>query len=217
MVYKKEAHKRALELRIKNRLSNKDVGAALSKEGFSVAHSTLADWLKARPLAKEEYLQIIKDKNSYDPGSPSKYYDLVEDFGYKLSRKQKGKIAESAVLFRLNLFKVDVYASVFDGDIADWVIELPDKVFYKVQVRWCKIPKVGSPLVSLVSKDSRKEGEQHRRFTNNDFDFIVGYHLYSDTAYVWSFDETSNHKTTISVEEDAKEAWHKIFPKYIDD
>jgi hypothetical protein len=49
-----------------------------------------------------------------------------------------------------------------------------------------------------------------RRYMDREFDFIVGYDLFRDTAYVFSWDEVSANKTTVTVSKDAAERWDKI-------
>ena len=43
-----------------------------------------------------------------------------------------------------------------------------------------------------------------------DFDFLIGYNAYNDMAYVYSFDEIKHLKSTVSITDEAKEAWHKM-------
>ena len=136
----------------------------------------------------------------------SKYSIITKNI--ELTRHDKAKIAESAILFRLCLLKYIVYGSPFDGDKADWLIETHDTPgnTKRIQVRWVKTEAEGLPLISLVCMVHGKQ----RRFQRGDFDFIIGYCLFNDTAYVYSFDETEKLKTRVSVCESAAEAWNKL-------
>jgi len=43
-----------------------------------------------------------------------------------------------------------------------------------------------------------------------DFDFIVAYELYSDTAYVYSYAETRHNAASTTVTAEAAERWDKV-------
>jgi len=65
----------------------------------------------------------------------------------------------------------------------------------------------GSPTVSL------KRAHGHSgfvRYKKGEFDFLIGYDLYSDTAYVWSWDELRALKTNVSIAAGAAERWDKL-------
>ncbi len=51
---------------------------------------------------------------------------------------------------------------------------------------------------------------RRRRYETGEFDFIIGYYLFNDTAYVYSFDEVANHKTFITISEQHAERWDKL-------
>jgi hypothetical protein len=49
-----------------------------------------------------------------------------------------------------------------------------------------------------------------RRYTDTEFDFIIGYDFYSDTAYVFSRQECEGKKNVITTRASAAEQWGKI-------
>ena len=132
----------AIRLRVEERLS---FGELLETTGAS--RSSLSTWLKPYPLTAEERLTRQKAAKRYvaprkDRGEISKFYQAVE--GQELSRHRKGKIAEAAVLLRLTLQDFTVYASPFDGDKADWVVQVPETgKIHKIQVRWARVGSHG--------------------------------------------------------------------------
>ena len=87
---------------------------------------------------------------------------------------------------------------------------LPDKKIYRVQVKWVESSgKTGLPVTSLRrsgSKDGSKE-----RYQKGDFDFIIGYDLFTDTCYVWSWGEVVHLKSTVSICLEAAERWDKFW------
>jgi transcriptional regulator with XRE-family HTH domain len=197
-----------IRLRSQDRLSYAEI---CKKTG--VAKGSLSPLLKEHQLSEADKKRFFI-KNGESPlnkrnkffQKESKYYQFVK--GKDITRQDKAKIAESAVLFRLCLLKYIVYGSPFDGDKADWLIEKQDNPgrTKRIQVRWVKSGEVGLPLISLVCMEHGKQ----RRFQKGDFDFIIGYCLFNDTAYVYSFEETEKLKATISVSEPAAEAWLKL-------
>jgi hypothetical protein len=200
-----------IRLRVQERLSNKEIS---NKTG--IAPGTLFSILHKIPLTHDEMKQKFTlahtgqiGKLKYR-GDESKYYRMVKDSN--LTRQDKAKIAEAAVLFRLCLKKFIVYGSPFDGDKADWIIESLDFLgkTYRIQVKWTKDgrPGYGMPSVTLRCMEKGKL----RRYKKGDFDFIVGYCLFNDTAYVYSFDELKSKRASVAVSESAAEAWDKIKP-----
>ena len=62
--------------------------------------------------------------------------------------------------------------------------------------------------MSLQFGASSKVGA--RRYAKGDFDFLVGYDLFTDMAYVWSWAEVEQHKASITIAEDSCEKWEKL-------
>jgi hypothetical protein len=130
--------------------------------------------------------------------------------GKVTSPLQKGKVAEVAVLLRMVIFGLRPYTSPFDGDRTDWIVEVPGTGrLWKVQVKLARdsLDKVGLPSVSLRCCDGVRH---HRKYRPEEFDFIVGYVLFTDTCYVWSQSEVEHLTTSVTVEESARERWDKL-------
>ena len=196
-------------LRSKDHLSLNEIS---KKTG--VSKSTLSIMLRSIPLPdavrKNKIREgIIKTNRcrKKDRGIKSKYQEMVEN--KELSRLEKNKISESAILFRLSLFGFIIYGSPFGGDKADWVIENPDISgnIFKIQVKWIRESKSGLPHISIKCTEGH---DFQRRYVKEEFDFIVGYRLFNDTAYVYSFEELSQLKSGVTISDNAAEAWDKI-------
>ena len=201
---KPELRAEAIRLRLEERMSLREI-----HETTGASKGSLSSWLKPHPLTEEER-RTRRARTRYrspkkDRGTPSKHFLAVDTS--KFTRIQKGKIAESAVLFRLVLHGFDAYGSTFDGDKIDWIVSNSDGKLLKVQVRWTKNEKWGLPSVHL---NCRHGYSGRRRYKKGEFDFIVGYDLFTDTAYVWSWDEVAHLNTTVTICPEAAERWDKL-------
>lgn len=203
---KPEIRAEAIRLRLEERRSLNEIAALTG-----AAKSSLSIWLRPYPLTEAEKQRRLNTSGLLvtqrkDRGEESKFYGRVADC--QLTRHRKGKIAEAAVLFRLALLDFAVYGSMFDGDKADWFVEVPETGRrLKLQVRWARHNPVGLPIISLVCY----EGHSVRRhYREDECDFLVGYDLFSDTAYVYSFAEVAHLKTGISVSPEHAERWDKL-------
>lgn len=134
----------------------------------------------------------------------SKHHRAVE--GRELTRQHKARIAEAAVLFRLSLHGFATFGATFDGEKSDWLVETVNGV-KKVQVKWMKTGGRGERLVRLQCTEGHNKT---RRYNVGEFDFIVGYDLFSDTAYVWSWLEVEHLKSAVMLNENAAERWDKL-------
>lgn len=212
---RKEEQKRARELRIKQRLSIK----AIAKE-LGVAKSSVSVWLRDIPLNDEEkrlrYVKAGKDSQENGINPPRVQKEPIQSIIKKLSENrnfnsnQKGKIAEAATMLRFAVLQMDIYKSVFDGEKLDFIIQAPDSSkLIKIQVKWTRRScKNNQASMSLRCSNSRKST---RRYTNEEFDFIIGYDLESDTCYVYSQKEVEHINTCIVCSSEYAEAWQKIF------
>lgn len=192
-----------------------DEGLSLRQihERTGAAQGSLSAWLRNHPLSADEVRKRQADAarhraafNKKPRGEESNFHRMVSD--RDISKARKAKIAESAVLFRLALFGLDPFGSVFDGDKTDWLVEVPltGKVV-KVQVRWARSGKSGLPAIRLLCSNGRKAS---RRFKKGEFDFIVAYDLYTDTAYVWSWDEVAGNRNSVTISDSYAERWEKL-------
>lgn len=123
-----------------------------------------------------------------------------------MSRRQKMKIAEAAVLFRLAVFGFDIYRAEFDGDRVDWLVGTPTG-FKRLQVRWASPQERGLPLVKVTCAEG---AHGYRTLGPQDFDILVGYDFFSDTAYVFTVADVGSNRQAIAVREDAAERWDKL-------
>ncbi|MDY7014916.1 MAG: group I intron-associated PD-(D/E)XK endonuclease [Cyanobacteriota bacterium] len=205
-----QVKKEVIRLRVEEFLSLREI-----HEKMGVAKGTLSYWLKPYPLpsdirqakqavAYEKLKKFIKNRPKRKKTSESKFHKALG--GRLLSTCEKGRISESAVLFRLTLHGFRVYSSPFDGGTADWLVENPTGRLIKLQVKSVYLDKKGVAIVPLLCSDGRKK---RRRYQRGEFDFIVGYCLFSDTAYVLSFGEVEG-KTQHTPQEKDIERWDKL-------
>jgi transposase-like protein len=190
------------KLRKEDRLSVEEISA---KTG--IPKGTVCVWVRDIPLTVEErtkrrHARKKTEKKSF--GQESKFYSSVNT--KNLSRSQKGRIAEAAILFRLALHNFPVFSSEFDGESLDWIVDVSGKLV-RLEVRWAMPEKGGLSSIRLTKSSGRHAS---RKITSNDADYIIGYDLYSDTAFVFSIEETKNNKARISIREDAAERWDKL-------
>ncbi len=197
--------KEAIRLRLEERLSLRAISDATG-----AAKGSLSVWLKDYPLTPEEVrerqaiVRYVAPKK--DRGEVSKFWSAqIKD----LTRAEKGKIAETAVLFRLYLNKFDVYSSPFGGDKTDWMVWIPEtRKAVRIEVRWARCSRRGGlPYFSLMC---RAGVGKYRRYSLGEFDFIVGYDIYSDTVYVFSHDEVLHLTAAVTVRPEAAERWDKL-------
>lgn len=203
-----ELYQQCVILRTVDRMSLKEI-----ENLTEVSRGTLSTWLRDYPLTKDEKQKRLARARTKaasilrkDKGKESKYYQAVKH--KRITTAAKGKIAEAAVLFRLCLHGFNAYGSPFDGDRIDWVVERENTGrHYNIQVKWATRCKQGLPVVSLRRNMGRKK---HRRYGDRDFDFLIGYDLFTDIAYVWSRDELKHIKNLVTVTTDAAERWDKL-------
>ena len=207
MLAKPELRAEAIRLRLEERRSLREIEASTG-----AARSSLSIWLRPHPLTDEEKRARAKLAKRYvtpkkSHGEESKHNRAV--VWRNLTPSQKGRIAEMAVLFRLVLHGFDVYSSFFDGDKIDWMVQVPEtEKILKLQVRCVNATgHHGLPSVSLTCAEGHNK---RRRYREGEFDFIAGYYLYNDTAYVFSFDEVKHIKTYVTVSEKFAERWDKL-------
>lgn len=200
----------ARQLRLDNRMSVKAISKALN-----VSTGSVSVWLRDIPLTAEEkhsrYVangQKTKERPKLSEIEPSsKFHNWVETDS--LTNNQKGKIAESATILRLSILQFDIYKSVFDGEKIDIVAQNPNnQEFLKLQVRWARKQRHGAKTIALTCSNGRNK---FRRYTENEFDFIIGYDFETDSCYVYSKDEVLHLKTQVSLQDKCVESWDKLF------
>lgn len=95
---------------------------------------------------------------------------------------------------------------MFDGEKADWIVETHQGKTWKIQVKWARAGQDGLPRIPLRCRGG---GGKYRQYLEGEFDFIVGYDLWSDTCFVWSFDEVRG-KTGVTISSESAERWDKL-------
>lgn len=199
---------KAIELRANSRKSFGEISDELG-----VSKGTLSVWLKPYPLSSEELANRYSSRKSATEGprdntilvmgSESKFHLEHQD----LSPHQMGKLAEAAILFRLTLHGFRVFRAVADGDRTDFVV-LEGERFIKLQVKCvAEQSRGGLPSIKLWHVEGF---QKQKRYTEVEVDFIVGYWLYNDTAYVYSMKELEGNLAVKTITLDGAEAWFKL-------
>jgi hypothetical protein len=190
-----------IRLRVEERLS---IEAVRRLTGLS--KGSVSKILKPYPLTKQE----VQNRNSQSPWNKGvEKYDHDESYwhqmatGRGLDANGRSKVAEAAVLFRMCVNGISVWGSPFDGEKADWLAQT-DKGIFKIQVKTTTKLKHGMPVVRILSSSKKK------RYLEGDFDFLIGYDLYADVAYVWAWDELTDYKTCVTISKESAERWDKI-------
>jgi len=124
-----------------------------------------------------------------------------------LSRDRKAQIAEAAVLLRLLVHGFDVFKPLSASSKVDWLASDGQRNL-RIQVKWAAATN-GLPKIELTCHDGIT-GRRSRRYDADDFDFIVGYDFYSDTAYVFSVDDVRHARRAVTIRSDAAERWDKL-------
>lgn len=192
----------------KSGASTAEIGKALG-----VPKRTVAYWYRGQPLPSDVLRRKLQDAQARrintgkkSRGVESKFHALVNE--RDLDKGTKGRIAEAAVLFRLALHGFFPAKPVFDGAKSDWLVEVPGKGIRKIQVRWASARgDYGLPNISLLCS---KGHSGTRRYRTEEFDFLVGYDLYTDTAYVFSEAEVRDNQSVVTIRSDAAERWDKL-------
>jgi len=199
-----EGQEKAIRLRVEERKSLSEI-----HDLTGLSKSSLSAWLKAYPLTAEEKAARHRGKiclsRRKNRGEMSKFYEMAQ--GHEFSTSEKGAIAETAIKLRLLVNGFKVYISPDEGDKIDFLTLDPSTGrILKVQVKWARQEKDGLPVIRVRCSNGRGKS---RSYQEGEFDFLVGYDFYSDTAYVFSFDDVKGMQS-VSVREDAKERWNKL-------
>ena len=166
-----------------------------------VSKGTLSVLLRLHPQPK------LRKRRAWNKGT--RKYNPEESKWHRLAREATlgsngfSKLAEAAVLFRMCACGISVWGSPFDGEKADWLAQVGDKIF-KVQVKLTSKGRHGYPSVNVRSSSAMKP------YSDGEVDFLVGYDAYTDTAYVYSWEEIRGRKACVSISEENKERWDKI-------
>ena len=202
MKYDDSVKEKALELR-KEGKSLRSISKTLK-----ISQATASLWLRKHPL------KDLKARMAHGRGGSGKKPRGVDSKFWKavngdMTSVRKYRISEAAVLFRLALHGIEMYSSPFDGDRVDWVVVGPGGIFHKLQVRSVKRSPSshGLPIIPIHCYEGRT---RTRTYAQAECDFVVGYDLKTDVAYVFSYPEISTRKRSVTVTPDAAERWDKI-------
>ena len=206
-VVDKKLRRQAITLRDNQRLSLREISKAIG-----VPKGTLSSWLKGHQLSDSERKARASESPRYatpkkDRGQPSAAYLALN--GRSPNPAKKSEISEAATLFRLVLHGFHVMSPLFDCAKTDWLVEVPETgKLLRVQVKWAApLKHHGLPTIRLTCTEGHSE---KRKYRVGEFDFIVGYDLFTDTAYVYSFSEVSHLETSVTIRPDAAERWDKL-------
>ncbi len=101
-----------------------------------------------------------------------------------------------------------MFRSVFDGANVDFIVRPPNcRKILRLQVRWAKHDPVGLPRVKLLCSNGRKK---YRRYADDEFDAIVGYDFFSDTAYVFPRAAVAHPRAFVTTAEQYAECWEAL-------
>lgn len=202
---KPELRAECIRLRVQKRKSLREIAALTG-----ASKGALSTWLKPFPLTHGEKLGrmvLPPPRSSVDREPESVLHKIAK--ASKLSSLQVAKVSETAVLLRLLAHGFTPFGSPFDGDRADWVVEVPETGrFCKLQVKTMQRLKHGRPLASIRHRHNRRGGAL--RYKEGDFDFLVGFDLFADSCYVWSWEELVDLKTMVAACSKAWERWDKL-------
>lgn len=198
----------ALRLRVDEKFSIKQIASKLH-----VSRSTISTWVRGhtlpieeRQLRQSENGRKMGGQNRKEQGKESKFYHSLSS--KTLSNPRKMRIAESAVLFRLALHGYNIHSPLFDGDRTDWIVENPiTNYLSRIQVRWVRRGRHGLPLIQLRCYNGHSK---RRRYTESECDIIVGYDLFTDTAYIFRFSDLKHLKSSVTITSESAERWDII-------
>lgn len=206
-MYTENVKNEAIRLRKDERLSLDAIAKTIG-----IPLSTISLWVRDFPLTKEEIRQRQVDNakhlnvlNKKERKPTSKWFVFCNQF-IAWSKMEMANLAEAAIIFRFAMLKMPVYSSLFDGDKVDFVIKIGDKLA-KIQVRKCRDGTHGLPYISLKCANGR---HALKRYDKGDFDFLIGYDLRSDTAYVFNETEVAHLGRAVTITDEAEEAWWKL-------
>jgi hypothetical protein len=201
---KPELKAEAIRLRVEERLSYDEILARVP-----VARGSLSGWLRPYPLTGDETAERrrrnVPASPRRDRGEESAISKLVRGLEVSQTNVWKGRVAEAAVLLRVVLHGFEPMRAVFEGDSVDWFVRTAPSRIVRLQVRWAGQHRHGLPCIEL-----RRKGKSRHKYGANVIDYFVGYNFFTDTAYVFSWDEVKTKSYAITVHPDAAERWDKL-------
>lgn len=196
----------AIRLRTEKKLGTKEI-----QRRTQVPVSTLHYWLKNYPLTDAEQKAVLAKSGRYV--APKKQLASNGRTALKIaddvSKSNLGAAGEYLIKGRLCLLNLNVIECTSDGDVVDVYVRRDggQRVAF-IQVRVSQKPegKAGLPYVSL----RRYRNGKANNFRKGDFHFLVGYCRENDSAYVFSYEDVKDKVNTVSLRDDACEAWEQV-------
>jgi hypothetical protein len=204
-----ELRAECVRLRMEERLSLREI-----HDRTGASKGSLSAWLKDVPLTFDEKSKKLKERRTYIPpkkdrGEESELHRIVRSSN--LNGNKVAKVSEAAVMLKMLVRGFNVFGSMFDGEKADWIVETKVGRILKIQVKTTTRGLHGLPFVNLTrGVNNGCKIQVRNRYVKGDFDFMVGYDLFTDVAYVWSWDDVDHLKSAVSICDDAKERWDKF-------
>lgn len=188
------------------------------KKILNISQATVSKYIVGMPLSEEKKKNIAlksakyrgektKEKNRLLWEGLNKFKDFMKN--QKYTTFTKGSIAEAAILYRLLIHNYEVYYSAFNGGIIDIIAHntITGRLL-KIQVKCAKGCKNSqTPIINLKKSKGR---DNLIKYNNKEIDLIIGYDIYNDVAYVFTWDEIKNLKNIISATVESKENWNKL-------
>lgn len=198
----------AIRLRVRDRLGVKEIS-----KRTGVPMSTLHHWLREHPLTAEESREIRSKAPRYV--APKKKLTAPADGGLSFSAtaglapSSLGLAGESAVKFFLAQRGLILAHPAGDGDVVDIYVRRPSgaKVAF-LQARVASDPPSRNGLPTISMRRYRKG--QSNTFKRGDFHFLVGFCRENGHCYVYSYDEVEKNRNSVSLRDEACNAFDKI-------
>jgi len=194
-----------LWLRNEKRFSIKEIARAMG-----ISPASASKYLKKTKLSEKELKErrqkgielVSKNKLALKKQSEAENHKRYPSRG--MSPSQKGRLAETAVIYRLAVMGILVYTPPYDGDACDFLADTP-RGLLKIQVKWASKGKYGSPRVAL----RRFSRNVPKLYSKGDLDVLIGYHYFSDSFYLWNWEEVEGQSSK-TCDAEAKGAFSKL-------
>lgn len=197
----------AIRIRLSDKLSTPIIGEMLGIDGATVRLWTspypLSDWEMSEIHRKAGKMSgaITRQRSQAELNLPCRYQEEISTNTY--SSTQTGNIAEAAIRRKCQRLHFEFYAPAYGCAFFDGIIYVPQaRQAWKVQIKTATHHNKGLPTVSTRSSKNK--------YLRETCDFLIGYEIVSDTAYVWSHDELIPFQYRVSLRPDAKENWKKL-------
>lgn len=203
--------KECIRLRSEEFLSYGEIRARIGK----ISNATLSMWLRDIPLPEEERRKKWNGGRGIPraPRRPDSKFLCWANLN-TMSRREKAGAAKAAVMLRLYLAGLTPYWPDVEGSREDFLIvkegynrtarlQVKNALSQRSRISGLRY----RPTISIVCNEGHNST---RKYRETDMDFIVGYDITTDDAYVFAFAEAVKNANRITVTESALERWDKI-------